>query len=336
MTDSKGNVWVAASDIVTKIVPAELDFKTPILHTYVTKINGRKLAYNAYNQPFAIEEGINTIKINFEAVGMERPYETEYRYRMMGCKRYKDWSDWQKEDIAVMDDFGSGDYTFEVQSKPINNDIYGGNQSAKIIFKIDLPFYREPNFNLWLIGFVAFGLLSVMFWFNKKRINDQKEAQKQENLLNNQKIEAERKDFEIKYFQIQTLESPLNPHFIFNILQSAKMNIGIGNDEVSRNMIMDLGKMMRHFLESSISSNLKKMSIKNISLAKEIELLNLYITFEKNTAHRKFDYAIAVDKRLNIENISILPMMIQPFAENAIKHGIGGETERRCRLVCPV
>jgi LytS/YehU family sensor histidine kinase len=169
-----------------------------------------------------------------------------------------------------------------------------------------------------------------MYISNRQHIKTQREAQNQEKYIINQQIEAEKKDKDLKYLQIQTLQAQLNPHFIFNILQTAKMSEG--NSEASKAMIQNLSKMMRHFLESSIVSNLTKLSNNDIKLSEEVELLNIYISFEKKQGERDFDYTISVDENLNAENISIVPMLIQPFVENAVKHGIIYEKVRRCRL----
>jgi two-component sensor histidine kinase/ligand-binding sensor domain-containing protein len=159
-TDSKGNVWVSASDIVTKIVPSELDFKVQPLTVYVTKINGERLTYYDYSHPKNLPKGINTLRINFEAVGMNRPFETEYAYRIVGNKKYGAWSKWQTEDIAVIENLRSGTYTFEVKVKPAGMMDEQDIKINSVVFVVHLPLYQEPYFSLLLLGL---GLISAGF-----------------------------------------------------------------------------------------------------------------------------------------------------------------------------
>jgi two-component sensor histidine kinase/ligand-binding sensor domain-containing protein len=170
-TDSKGNVWVSASDIVTKIVPSELDFKVQPLTVYVTKINGERLTYYDYSHPKNLPKGINTLRINFEAVGMNRPFETEYAYRIVGNKKYGAWSKWQTEDIAVIENLRSGTYTFEVKVKPAGMMNEHDIKINSVVFVVNLPLYQEPYFSLLLLGLglISAGLGSFFYYRRRQK-----------------------------------------------------------------------------------------------------------------------------------------------------------------------
>jgi two-component sensor histidine kinase/ligand-binding sensor domain-containing protein len=170
-TDSKGNVWVAASDIVTKIVPSELDFKVQPLSVFVTKINGERLTYFDYAHPKNLPKGINTLRINFEAVGMNRPFETEYAYRLVGHKKYGAWSEWQTEDIAIIENLRSGTYTFEVKVKPAGMMSEQDIKINRVIFVVSLPLYQEPYFSLLVLSasIISAGLVGFVFYRRRQK-----------------------------------------------------------------------------------------------------------------------------------------------------------------------
>ncbi len=118
--DSKKNIWVAASDIVTKITPSELDMKSNPLEIFITEINNQRVRYEDYGKVITLSKGINTAKIRFEAVGFERPSDTEFSYKTEDGN----WSEWRTEDFAILDNLSSGTYTFLVLTRPAGTDGY--------------------------------------------------------------------------------------------------------------------------------------------------------------------------------------------------------------------
>jgi LytS/YehU family sensor histidine kinase len=137
---------------------------------------------------------------------------------------------------------------------------------------------------------------------------------------------------QIGALKLETLLSQLNPHFIFNILQSVQNRIVRGDPALASSLILDLSRLMRRFLESTVHINHEKTRHVNITLEDEINLLKSYIQFEQMLFNHRFDYEIQLGENLDAPNIQIPPMMIQPYVENAIKHGITYEKEKRCLL----
>jgi len=106
----------------------------------------------------------------------------------------------------------------------------------------------------------------------------------------------------------------MNPHFIFNALNSVN-NFIAKNDERSANRFLsDFSTLMRSVLENSEEDF--------IPLSKELKLLELYTELEHSRFPEKFDYKITVDKHIDIESFQIPPMLLQPYIENAIWHGL--------------
>jgi ligand-binding sensor domain-containing protein len=323
--DSKDNVWVTASDLVTKFTPSELDMSPKPLNPYITTINNEKIPFESYQKKINLPYGINTAKILFEAVGFERPANTAFSYKLDDNK----WSKWLTEDFAVLDDLSSGVYNFYVRTRPsgtANTNDYIGKTSIQ--FSIRIPFYKEPYFPI----FAALGLLvlfSLVFWQRQSAIKVKREHQAYEE----RQIELNReRTRHMKYLQIQTLQAQLNPHFIFNVLQAIQTRIYEGSREVASGLIVDLGNLIRRFLDSSVNMNLSRIRNSEITLKQEINLLKSYIEFEQLQYSNRFDYEILVADDIETENVQVPPMLIQPYVENAIKHGILYEKDKRCRL----
>jgi len=113
---------------------------------------------------------------------------------------------------------------------------------------------------------------------------------------------------------LKSLRSQMNPHFIFNALNSVN-NFIAKNDERSANRYLsDFSTLMRAVLENSDEDF--------IPLSKELELLELYTKLEHSRFLDKFDYNIEIDSNIDIEAFQIPPMLLQPYIENAIWHGL--------------
>ncbi len=341
--DSKENVWVSASDIVTKITPSELDFTVHPLNLFITEINNERIPYSNYNSTLSLPHGINTAKIRFEAVGFERPFKTEYRYRLDN----ETWTNWLEEDFAIEDNLSSGTHTFYVQTRPSGTVDEAGIKERHLQFNVSVPFWRDTYFPV-LVSFFIVGLgFLARFFVNKEKTQKEKEKLeydayflKQEALnKENEKFKHEQEELnsererQIKYLEIQTLLSQLNPHFIFGVLSAIQNKIMVEDREKASSLIVDLSNLIRRFLESTINSNFNKLRSSEVTLAEEIKLLKSYIEFEQLQYSDNFDFKIKVAEDINIENIQVPPMMIQPYVENAIKHGILYEKEKRCTLV---
>ncbi|MFS4418360.1 histidine kinase [Maribacter sp. 2307ULW6-5] len=113
---------------------------------------------------------------------------------------------------------------------------------------------------------------------------------------------------------LKSLRSQMNPHFIFNALNSVN-NFIAKNDERSANKYLsDFSKLMRSVLDNSEADF--------IPLSEELQLLELYVKLEHSRFPDKFDYHIEIEEGLNVEHFQIPPMLLQPYIENAIWHGL--------------
>lgn len=131
----------------------------------------------------------------------------------------------------------------------------------------------------------------------------------------------------IRYLQVQTLQAQMNPHFIFNVLGVMQHQIIASKPQEANRQLGNLSTLIRRFLDASVSSAPvgKGMSQNDIALEEEIELLTMYAEFEVLQRQEKFEgsgFCIEVDDSVQLSTTRIPPMIIQPYIENAVKHGI--------------
>jgi two-component system LytT family sensor kinase len=113
---------------------------------------------------------------------------------------------------------------------------------------------------------------------------------------------------------LKSLRTQMNPHFIFNALNSVNNYIAINDERNANRYLSEFSTLMRTVLENSDEDF--------IPLSKELELLELYVRLEHMRFQDKFDYEINVDEKLNVSDFQIPPMLLQPYIENAIWHGL--------------
>jgi tetratricopeptide (TPR) repeat protein len=113
---------------------------------------------------------------------------------------------------------------------------------------------------------------------------------------------------------LKSLRSQMNQHFIFNALNSVNNFIAQNDERAANRYLTDFSTLMRSVLNNSEEDF--------IPLSKEIELLKLYVQLEHSRFTDKFDYTLHIDENLNEEQFQIPPMLIQPYVENAVWHGL--------------
>jgi len=119
---------------------------------------------------------------------------------------------------------------------------------------------------------------------------------------------------------LKSLRTQMNPHFIFNALNSVNSFIAMSDERAANKYLSEFSQLMRSVLENSDEDF--------IPLSKEIELLELYVKLEHFRFKDKFDFAITVDEQLQLSEFVIPPMLLQPYVENAVWHGLRYKEEK--------
>ena len=221
---------------------------------------------------------------------------------------YKNSLKYQIKLMRLKDAFSSKQYNdklIEIEAKYRNEQVQKENELLKnenLIKEqnINIEKNEKKNLILFLIIFICVGI--VLFYYQIKI----QEIRKQKSEMSNSKELAENRFI--------AFQARMNPHFIFNALSSIQYLITINDKNSSLLYLSKFAKLLRQVLDNS--------TVKKVNLLKEIELIRTYIDLESLRFENEFTYHIEIENETDLININIPSMIIQPFVENAILHGL--------------
>ena len=264
--------------------------KTPF-YVYKIEVNEREI-YEFSDVELNSEE--NSIKVYFAALYYNFKGNARYRYKL-----FPDDANWTylKENVILFPSLSSGEYSLIIQAQKNNGSWIECPQIIK--FKINPPFWLR-----WWFLSLAFILIIGSVIYLTSYIN----GKKAERELFRSKVKIRLYNLEIKAMKAQ-----MNPHFIFNSLNSIQHFILANENDNAYRYLTKFSKLVRKLLESNENESL--------SIATEVDILTKYLEIEALRFKESFNYEIKVDSSL--ETYKMIPhMMIQPFIENAIWHGL--------------
>ena len=307
---SDRKLYIPSTTFTSVIDIDKIDLTQDYFDVYITSINekGLNLSQQTGEEIFELPKCTHNVEIEYETVGFGLPTTSKYQYILENVD--KKWSDWSEKQKVSYANLSSGTYEFKVR---VLNGSYPGEAITKVNsmkFKVSLPFYMEPNFYKYAF-FITVLLTMLALYFIWKNYQ--------------QKLDVQNREKQIKLLEISTLQAQINPHFIFNFLSSIQSLIIKKTPEKANEYLVKFSRLMRNYMESSIKSTniLKGDTIGNENtINEEIELLKMYLDLESmKYPDGKITYNIQYDKDKTL-NKMIPPMILQPFVENAIKHGI--------------
>jgi LytS/YehU family sensor histidine kinase len=196
----------------------------------------------------------------------------------------------------TLENLDSGKYRFQIKGV----DTFGNESEVfEMPFRVQRVWYLQGWF-LFLMALLVVGLSVLISWYSSRRV-----------------IRKVSKEQEIRSrmheLKLQALRSQMNPHFIFNALGSIQYYIQTHKVDKADEYLSDFASLMRLILESAQSQMTR--------VEDEIELLRLYIRLEHIRFEEQFDFEIKVDPEID-PDFKIPSMLLQPFVENAINHGL--------------
>jgi ligand-binding sensor domain-containing protein len=281
----------------TKIIP---NTNPPPVYIKTFTINEKERKIGDNNQ---LKFKENNINITYEGLNYRSVGEVEYQYRMLGID-----TNWITTTTrgARFTTLPANDYIFEVKAK--NEDGFW-SEPANISFTINPPFWLTWWFIMLEIVLVLY-IIIIIFKYRVRQINKKNKAA--------QKItETEKRMVEL---ELKALRSQMNPHFIFNTLNSIQHYIAENDFKRTNKYLTQFAKLIRTVLN---------LSEKNFcTIQEELGMLRLYMDLEKMRFEEQFDYEINVDNKIDEDYDEIPSMLIQPYVENAIWHGLMNKDEK--------
>ncbi len=293
-------VYVATNDGLSFFNSKKVGINSIPPPVYITKVkimNKDTSVLDTYTLPY----NKNFIEINFVGLSYRTAGNITYKYRLTGVN-----DDWVITKIPqiLYPILSPGEYKFEVVA--MNKDGIYSTTPAVILFIIKPPFWNT----FWFYGLcvLLFAIILRMFFYY--RIKNIKKR-------NSLKLELN------KYMQ-QALCQQMNPHFIFNSINSIHKFILENDKDLSSYYLSKFSSLMRQTMENSMKDT--------ISLREEMDTLKLYLDLEQLRFNRSFDFEIQLNEDMDVGLIEIPPFLFQPYVENSIWHGLMNKKDERGKI----
>ncbi len=309
--DSQGKLWFGTINGLTRFNPSLTDINkiAPILQLRDIRLFFKPLLETNY-APFwetidrdttsvlKLPYNQNHLSFDFFGVNQRNPEQVKYQWKLVGLD--ENWTPAGFQHNITYSNLPPGEYTLLYRAE---NEDGIWSESKSIHFSIEQPIWKRWWFLTISVGFLVVFVWIYFRWRLRRIKHKAKEAQEK------LKLETDVLKLEQKALQLQ-----MNPHFIFNALNSIQALIGTQDEKTARYYLSKFSRLMRQILESSREQL--------IPLEMEISILENYLSIEQFSHGVKFTWKINYEDSIDIKNTSILPMLIHPFVENAVIHGL--------------
>lgn len=264
------------------------DIQLPKFSFTNLSVNNKKISFKTN---LVLDYDDNNIQINFRTIFYKSLGDYKYEYRIKNSSN--SWNTLSSQSTNIkFESLKYGKYHFQIRVK------YGDHTTKieELFFEVKKPFWLQ----WWFITLEILTLAFALFLVNKRAVLRTKKKQEIKEQL--------------ALSQITALRSQMNPHFMFNILNSVQGLIYSNQKSKASEYLGKFSDLMRKILETSDK--------KEITVEKEFEMLEMYVSLENTRFDNDFNYSFSLPNELDLSQYKIPSMIIQPFIENAIKHGL--------------
>ena len=275
--------------IVERHAP-EYNAAAPPVYIYVISNNGRQLSVDS---SYEFHYWQDALHVDFIGISYRRAKDVRYQYRV------NDERPWQETDNSSIDFpfLQAGNYHFQLRARIADSP---WSDTKSFYFVINPPFWKT----LWFASICGLLFIVLVLGIAVSRVKSIKRRQDEKIKIRDQVTQLEQ----------QALQAMMNPHFIFNVMNSIQHYIN-NNEKHEANMYLSN-------FATLIRMNLDIASKRYIPLDDEIAYLELYLSLERIRFGRRLTYKMQVDSTIDTDETMIPVMLLQPFIENAIWHGI--------------
>jgi len=253
---------------------------------------------------FTLPHSQNNIRFDYVGISFRSVGDIVYRYRLLGLD-----TAWQetRETVLSYPTLPSGEYQLQIQA---TNKFNVKSQVLIVKFTINKLLWQKNWFRILLsIALIALIILLLRFLNSRVRMRE---------------TEKTRIASRISELEQLALKSQMNPHFIFNSLNSIQQYVMDKDIAGANRFISGFSKLIRQTLDFS--------SKPLVQLSDEIGYLRTYLELEKNRLEDKFTFEVSVDEELNDTDYQVPPMILQPYLENSLRHGIRFRKDNEGRI----
>ncbi len=237
----------------------------------------------------------NFFLFEFASTDFSQPQKNEYAYRLTGYDA--DWIYLKNQHSASYTGVPPGDYVLEVKA---GREGYWQEPGARLDIHITSPFWATWWFRWLAILIFAAAIWGLYIW----RITQIKKEEALKTAFNQQ----------IARTEMAALRAQMNPHFVFNCLSSINRFILVNKPDEASAYLTKFSRLIRLILDNSRAET--------VPLNKELEALQLYVEMEQMRFNDRFGFCLVVADDVQTEHLEVPPLLIQPYVENAVWHGL--------------
>lgn len=290
----KNELWLAHNNGISVFDPEHMQDNTSPPPVYITEVLVNEKKISAADA-IGLEYNENYLTINYNGLSYKDPGHLDYKYKLIGLDTNWIYTNYTSVNFQSLP---YGSYLFVVYAG--NNDGYWSSLPAVFRFVI-APAWWQTWWFRGLAALVVVAIAAALFMYRLKVIKRRERLKMiQRARLSNAELKA--------------LRSQMNPHFVFNAINSVQYFMTTNDPVSSQKYLSKFAKLIRYVVDNSKPAA--------IPLNKELEALRLYLDLETLRFENKFDYVIELSDEVDVEKVQIPSMLIQPFVENAIWHGL--------------
>jgi len=286
-------VWIGSPDGLTSFKEKDL-VSTSICNLVMQGITVSNKALATDSNNYYLKHEDNNIRFQFVGISFRSGDDISYSYMLQGLD--KNWQQTKERNLNYPT-LESGDYTLLLFA---TNKFGVVSKTIKIHFTIETPFWET----LWFRGLMAIIVIAAIYFFLKRRFDKAKKEQAEKAFVKQQLASMEQ----------LALQAQMNPHFIFNCLNSIQQFTMHDDKEKANKYLTDFAVLVRTTLDNS--------GKKNITIAEEALYLGRYLELEQLRFGDSFTYDIIIDESVDRDFTKMPAMLLQPYVENSLRHGI--------------
>jgi hypothetical protein len=308
---SDGTIYFGGNNGFNFFDPSLLKANSHIAPIVITQFNLFDSLVKGANESkeIILDYDKNYFSFEFSSLSYYNPSKNQYAYKLEGVD--KSWIYSGSRRYVAYTNIDPGTYTFRVMGT--NNDGVWNKQGTYVTIIIRPPWWNTLLFKIAASLF----LIALFYGLIRWRVQQKFRLRLERSIKEKQVAELQQQKTEL---EMQALRAQMNPHFIFNSLNSINRFILQNNKTQASEYLTKFSKLVRMILQNSQASL--------ITLESELEAMKLYLDLEALRFEHHFAYNISVAKDLDIEVLKVPPLIIQPYAENAIWHGLMHKDEK--------
>ncbi|MBD2753583.1 histidine kinase [Spirosoma sp. BT704] len=306
--DSTGRLYFGAMRGLVYTEPKQIRQNRYVPPVYLTsfRVNGQELLKSplAASPNFVLKHTHNLFTFEMAALNYDNPADNQYAYQLEGFDEA--WNQNGNRAFASYTNVPPGDYVLHIVAS--NNDGVWNRTGYRLPITILAPFWQTWWFRI--ISLVVLLALTgyIARWREKQRTNQQRE-----------KSELRER---IAASEMKALRSQMNPHFLYNSLNAIRLFVLQNDSDNADKYLVKFARLMRLILDNSRHEW--------VTLTSELEQLTLYLELEQLRFDDLFDFSVTTDPAISLDRTTIPPMIIQPYIENAILHGMAHKQSKGC------